>query len=179
MSKLKETKITSENLLTAKIINVRRDKVLSPKGECYREVVEHSGGVAIVAFMNDTDIILIRQWRYPINQEILELPAGKLEKEENPLDCAKRELVEETGYQADSWTSLGYIHTTPGFCDEKLYLYKATNLKFVGTNFDEFELVENYITSLENVLKMIKQGTINDAKTICGISKILLEKNNA
>lgn len=178
MTDLKETKISSEYLLNAKIINVRRDNVMSPKGKCFREVVEHNGGVVILAFSNEKDVILIKQWRYPINQELIELPAGKLEINEDPFECAKRELIEETGYKANDWKSLGYIYTTPGFCNEKLYLYKATNLEYVGTNFDEFELIESMIVPLDKVLEMIKQGLINDSKTICAINRALLEVKN-
>ena len=103
---LEEKHISTERLLEGKIINVRRDKVLSPKGECFREVVEHPGGVVILPFVDEENLILIKQWRYPTGQEIIELPAGKLEYSEDPFECAKRELLEETGYEANSLFSI-------------------------------------------------------------------------
>ena len=171
MTNLEEKFISSEKLLEGKIVKVKRDKVMSPKGECYREVVEHSGGIVILPFLDEENIILIEQWRYPVGKAIIELPAGKLEYGEDPFDAAKRELTEETGYVAEKWENLGYIHTTPGFCDEKLYLYKASHLSFQGTNFDEFETLESRITPLNKALEMIKTGEIIDSKTICALFK--------
>ena len=171
---LEEKKISSEALYTGKIINVRKDKILSPKGECYREVVEHPGGVVILPFIDKKNIILIKQWRYPTEQALIELPAGKLEYGEEPFPAAKRELTEETGYEANTWEDLGYIYTTPGFCNEKLYLYKATDLKFKATNFDEFELIETITVPFSQALEMIKKKEIIDSKTICAILKSTL-----
>ena len=175
MSSLEEKTISSEKLLSAQIINVRRDKVLSPKGECYREVVEHNGGVVILPYIDEENIILIRQWRYAAGKELIELPAGKLETKEDTFECAKRELTEETGYEAQNWQSLGYIYTTPGFCSEKLYLYKATDLKYKGTDFDEFETIENLITPIKQAYKMISSGEIVDSKTICALCHAKIE----
>lgn len=169
MNNLEEKTISSEKILDAKIIKVRRDKVLSPKGECIREVVEHSGGVVILPYLDKENIILIKQWRYAANQELIEIPAGKLEKNEDPFECAKRELIEETGYEAQNWESLGFIYTSPGFCNEKLFLYKAWNLEFKGTHFDEFETIENLITPINQAIKMVNLGQITDAKTICAL----------
>ncbi len=169
MSNLEEKQISSEKLLSAKVINVRRDKVLSPKGECFREVVEHSGGVVILPYIDSENIILIKQWRYAAGGELIELPAGKLEPNEDPFECAKRELIEETGYSAKNWSALGFIYTTPGFCNEKIYLYKASNLEYVGTNFDEFETIENLITPAKKAIQMISSGEIVDSKTICAL----------
>ena len=171
MANLEEKCISTEKLLDGKIVKVKRDIVMSPKGECFREVVEHPGGVVILPFIDDETIILIEQWRYPIGKAIIELPAGKLEYGEDPFEAAKRELTEETGYVAGKWEDLGYIHTTPGFCDEKLYLYKASNLTYQGTNFDEFEIVESKITPLKEALEMVKNGDIIDSKTICALFK--------
>ena len=175
MSNLEEKQISSEKLLSAKIINVRRDKVLSPKGECFREVVEHSGGVVILPYIDKDNIILIKQWRYAAGKELIELPAGKLEPKEDPFECAKRELTEETGYKAKNWNSLGYIYTSPGFCNEKLYLYKASDLEYAGTNFDEFETIENLITPIKKAYEMIVSGKIVDSKTICALCHAKIE----
>jgi len=172
MKDLEEKFISTERLLDTSFLHIKRDKVLSPKGQCFREVVEHPGGVVIVPFLDENNVIFIRQWRYPVGSEIIEFPAGKLEINEDPFECAKRELIEETGYKANSWESLGFIFSTPGFCSEKLYLYKATSLEFVGTDFDEFETVENIITPIKNIPAMIKEEKIVDAKTICALYKI-------
>lgn len=169
MSNLEEKFISTEKLLEAKIVKVRRDKVLSPKGECYREVVEHNGGVVVLPFLDDQNIIFVKQWRYPVGKELIELPAGKLEPEEVPFECAKRELVEETGFEAKKWKSLGYIYTTPGFCSEKLHLYAAYDLDFVGTKFDEFETLENKVLTIQDAINMVKSGEITDAKTISAL----------
>ena len=101
----------------------------------------------------------------------MELPAGKLEQGENPDDACKRELEEETGYQAEVWKSLGFINTTPGICTEKLYLYLAKNLKFVGEHPDEGEVIKCFEYKLSDVFEMINNGQINDSKTICALSR--------
>jgi len=169
MTDMEEKCLSSQKILEARIINVRRDDVLSPKGKCFREVVEHPGGVAIVAFKSDNNILLIKQWRYAAKQPMIELPAGKLEKGEEPINCAKRELTEETGYEAENWEYLGKIYTTPGFCDEVIHLFKATDLILKETKFDEFELIETFITPLDKAVDMVKKGEIIDSKTICGL----------
>lgn len=173
MPDMEEKQITTERILKAKIINVRRDKVMSPKGECFREVVEHPGGAAILAYTDKHHIILIKQFRYCASQELIELPAGKLEKGEEPITCAKRELTEETGYEAKNWEYLGYIFSSPGFCNEKIHLFKATDLTYKGTKFDEFELIENHITSVDDAIQMVKEGKITDSKTVFGIFHVL------
>lgn len=172
-----EKTLTSECIYNGKVIDVLRDEVEIATGRhSFREVVKHSGGVVIVAVKNETDmaepsILMVKQFRYPINEVVFELPAGKLEKGENPDLACKRELEEETGYAAENWKSLGFINTSPGFCDEKLYLYLATGLKFVGEHPDEGEIIQAYEFKLSEVEKMILNGEINDAKTICAIHR--------
>ena len=173
MSDKEEKQLSTQKILNAKIINVRRDVVMSPKGECFREVVEHPGGAAILAYTDENHIILIKQYRYAAAQEMLELPAGKLEKGEEPFECAKRELTEETGYEAKNWEYLGYIFSSPGFCDEKIHLFKATELTFKGTNFDEFETIDTQITQTQEAIEMVKSGKITDSKTVFGIFHVL------
>ena len=114
-------------------------------------------------------LLLVKQFRYPIKKTVLELPAGKLEKGEDPDIAAKRELEEETGYIANRWISLGHINTTPGFCDEKLYLYKAEELTFVGQHPDDGEIIQAMEITIPEVMLKIKSGEINDAKTLCAI----------
>ena len=168
-----EKTLTSASIYNGKVIDVVRDEVeISTGRHSFREVVKHSGGVVIVAVKKRSDdptILLVKQFRYPIKQVVYELPAGKLEKGEDPNFACKRELEEETGYRAANWQSLGYINTSPGFCDEKLYLYLASDLEFVGEHPDEGEIIKAYEYKLSDVKKMILNGGINDAKTICAI----------
>lgn len=165
-----EKTLTSEYVFRGKVIDVRRDDVeLSNGHKSMREVVEHSGGVTVLAQKENGNIIFVRQFRYPIKSESLELPAGKLEPDENPDFAAKRELEEETGYVSDNWVKLGYIHTSVGFCDEKLYLYLVRDLKFKNENPDEDEIIRCEEYSLSQVLEMIDNGTINDSKTLCAL----------
>lgn len=172
---MKEKTLNSQVVYDGKIITVRRDEVELANGrKSFREVVEHSGGVVIVALKGDS-ILFVKQFRYPIKEVITELPAGKLEKGEDPDNACERELEEETGYRAKHWTSLGYIYTSIGFCDEKLYLYLAQELEFVGEHPDDGEILENYEYKIKDVEKMIQNGKINDAKTICAIHRALKE----
>ena len=173
---LEEKALSSESKYTGLVVNVRKDDVLLSNGsKHYREVVEHSGGVVIIPVIG-SKVILIRQWRYPVGQQLIELPAGKLDKGEEPFLAAQRELTEETGYTAKKWEPLGYIYTTPGFCNEKIHLYKATDLEYSGTNFDFGEIIEPFTVEIKDAMKMIKENKIVDAKTIVGLS--LLNGNN-
>ena len=165
-----EKTLSSKVVYTGKVITVEKDDVELPDGKhSFREVARHPGGVVILAMKNSNTIILVKQYRYPTKQVALELPAGRLEFGENPDFAAVRELEEETGYRAKKWTSLGYINTTPGFCDEKLHLYKAENLYFVGEHPDEDEFIRTEEISTPDLIKKIKTGEINDAKTMCAI----------
>ena len=167
-----EKTLTSEYVFKGKVINVRRDDIEVSNGhKSMREVVEHSGGVTMLAIKDNKNILFVRQFRYPIKSVSLELPAGKLEPNEDPDFAAKRELEEETGYRAKSWNSLGYINTTPGICTEKLYLYLATDLTYVGDHPDEGEILKCSEYKLSDVLEMIYSGKINDAKTICTLTR--------
>ena len=167
-----EKTIDSNYLLKTRIIDVKEDKVgLSNGSESMRIVVEHPGGVVIVAQKSDDTILMVKQYRYPIKKASLELPAGKLERGEDPFFAAKRELEEETGYKSENWKSLGYINTTPGFCDERLYLYYAKDLEFVGEHPDVDEIIKAEEYSIDAIFDMIKNGVINDSKTICGLTR--------
>lgn len=170
---MKEKTISSKTVYSGRIIDVKFDEVeISTGKRSWREVVEHSGGVTMCA-VNNGKILFVKQYRYPLKQDLLELPAGKLEKGENPDEACRRELEEETGYKAASWKFLGNIHTSAGFCNEKLYLYLAQDLEFVGKHPDEGEIIENYEYPTDEVKSMIKNGEITDAKTICAFYKAL------
>ncbi|MGL5616783.1 MAG: NUDIX domain-containing protein [Sarcina sp.] len=141
-------------------------KVKLPDGsEGMRNHIEHPGAAAILPIFDDGRILLVKQYRKPIEQELLEIPAGKLNKDEDPKLCAKRELEEETGYKAEKIQYLGKIATAPGFCDEIIYLYKATSLVEGEKSTDEDEFTENVIVTLEELKEMIKAGKIIDCKT--------------
>lgn len=150
------------------------DVKLSNGQKAIREVIKHPGGVVVVAKKDADTILMVKQYRYPIKQVALELPAGRLEKGEDPDLAIKRELEEETGYIAKTWKSLGYIFTTPGICDEKLYLYFATDLEFKKQNPDEGEIIESFEYNIDEVFEMIKTGEISDAKTICALMRAKL-----
>lgn len=165
-----EKTLTSKKIFNGRIVEVYQDSAkISTGQEVYREVVRHTGGVVILAFKNKDTILMVKQFRYPIQQVSLELPAGKLERGENPFLAAKRELEEETGYMAEIWTDLGHVYTSPGYSDEKLYLYKAEDLKFTGEHPDDGEIISAYEYKFSDVKKMIKSGDITDAKTLCAI----------
>lgn len=170
--KFTEKTLNSQMVYDGRIVKVYKDDVeLADGHKSFREVVRHSGGVVIIAFKDKNTILLVKQYRYPIAKTVLELPAGKLEKGEDPFEAAKRELEEETGYCANKWTDLGYINTSPGFSDEKLYLYLAQYLEFTQCHPDEGEIIQAFEYKYEDVLEMIENGEINDAKTICGIMR--------
>lgn len=177
MQKFDEKTLSQERVYDGKFIQVRKDFVeISTGQKRLREVVEHPGGVVVVALKDEnttkeTKILMVKQYRYPIKQPLFELPAGRLEIGESPDECIVKELEEETGHIAKTWKSLGYIYTSPGICDEKLYLYLATDLKFKKQNLEEGEILEYFEYKLDDVFAMIKNGEINDAKTICALMR--------
>ncbi len=130
-----------------------------------RELVVHPGAVVILPCIEDR-VLLIRNYRFAVKKTLWELPAGTLESGESPETCAARELIEETGYQADQIKPLLHFYTTPGFCDEILYAYEASGLTFVGQNLDEGEQIEVVPTPFAKAVEMIFSGEIVDAKTI-------------
>ena len=164
-----EKTLESQSIYDGKVVKVFKDIVeLSTGKKTFREVVKHSGGVVILALKEDK-ILLVKQFRYPMKEVLFELPAGKLEAGEDPFEAAMRELEEETGYCAGKWTKLGYVYTSPGYSDEKLYLYKAEDLKFTHCHPDEGEIIQAFEYKYDDVLKMIDNGEINDAKTLCAL----------
>ena len=172
MDKLREQTLSSTKIYNGRVFKITHDEVeLSTGQKSSRDVVHHNGGVVIVA-EKDNKIIMVQQYRYATKEVLYELPAGKLDKKgEDILSAAKRELEEETGYQANNWEPLGYIWTSPGFCNEKLYLFKANNLTFKGQHLDEGEILNFYEIEKEKVFKMIKNFEINDSKTICALMR--------
>jgi ADP-ribose pyrophosphatase len=171
MSNLKV--LRSEKKYTGKVFDLIVDEIEYPSGnKSIREVASHPGGAVVVPLLPGNEIVLVRQFRYPIQQFVYELPAGKLNPGEDPAVCARRELEEETGYTAGHWKALTAIYTSPGFCNERLHLYLATDLgkSEGGQQLEEGEAsltVESI--PLPRVIRMIEQREIVDAKTICGV----------
>ncbi len=166
-----EKTISTQVIFNGMLLTVLKDDVLLENGAMsVREHVLHPGAVAVVPVTNDGKVILVEQYRYPIKQKLLEIPAGKFDKPgEDILECAKRELEEETGYKAASYTYLGYIHTTPGFSNEIIHLYLAQELTPGQSNPDEDEILEIRIEDFNTVVEKCINGEITDAKTIAGI----------
>lgn len=159
---LNEKLIYEGNYLTFTNISVE----LSNGNISDRDIVKHPGACAIIPFIDNDKVILIEQFRKPLEKIILEIPAGKLDKNENPLICAHRELEEETGYKAKNMIYLGTIATAPGFCDELIHLFKATDLYTGEKACDDDEFTEVKTFTLEEIKSMVKSGEIIDTKTI-------------
>ncbi len=167
-----EKTLASKRVYEGIIINVSIEDVELPDGRvAKREVVEHNGGVGVIALDDDNYAYMVRQYRVPARTMMLEIPAGKLEKGENPLECGKRELIEETGYKAEEFVHLGEYYATPGYCGEKLNIYLARNLEFVGDNPDDGEFVEVEKYHIDELYNMVMENKIYDTKTAIAILK--------
>ncbi len=154
------------------IVNVTMDMVELPNGQTsMREVVEHPGGVCVAAVDEDNMVTVVRQFRFPMKEHLRELPAGKLEYGEEPFEAAKRELSEETGLEARSWTELGFIYTSPGFSTERLYLYLARDLIQGAAHPDPNEFLDVEKRPLSELLDMAMRGELTDGKTVIGVLK--------
>ncbi len=161
-----EKTVEKNYIYKGKIINVRCDKAELPTGKpCTREVVEHNGGVCVAALTDSNELMFVRQFRYPYMEVILELPAGKLEKGEDPFEAGKRELREETGCVAENYADLGKFYPTPGYCGEIIHLYAGWNLKECDMNLDEDEFLEVEKIPLDKAVDMVLNGEIRDGKT--------------
>lgn len=165
---LTEKTLDTKNIYRGKIIEVNLKTVQLPNGKkAKREIVNHPGGVAILAYKDKDTILLVEQFRKPVEKKLLELPAGKIEKGEEIEICGIRELEEETGYKANKFKYLGKIVTSPGFCDEYIYIYKAEDLYKGNMGLeDEDEFINVKELKVDKVKEMIKKGEIVDAKTI-------------
>ncbi|WP_096434775.1 NUDIX hydrolase [Alteribacter populi] len=172
---LVEKTLSKENIFKGRIIDVNLHDVVLPNGKkSKREVVNHPGAVAVLAVTDDEKLVLVKQFRKPLDKVIAEIPAGKLEKGEEPKACALRELEEETGYCADHIEEIMSFYTSPGFADEIIYLYLAKGLKDGKKQTDEDEFVELMEVSFSEAMNLIKANIIHDAKTICAIQHWLL-----
>ena len=170
MSDLKEDKISSAQIFSGKLIDLYLDNVRLPNGkQSTREWLNHPGAVCLVPILNNGDILLIRQFRYGPREEFIEIPAGKLDKNEEPLKCGLRELEEETGYKSNKLTFLTNIHPAIGFSNEKMWMYLAEELELSEKKLDDDEFLELLPTPLNVALEWVFSGKITDVKTIIGI----------
>ncbi len=169
-----EKTIQTKKIYDGKIINLRVDEVELPNGKTsMREIVEHPGAVAIVAITLEKKVLFVKQFRKAIEEELLEIPAGKLDQGEDPYDAAIRELEEESGYRAEALKKLGSIYTSPGFADEIIHIYLADRLIPTMQNPDEDEFLSVFQFTWEEIQQMIVTGEIKDAKTITGLLMVM------
>jgi ADP-ribose pyrophosphatase len=176
MKDLTEKTIAQEQIYSGRIIDLVIEEVVLPDGKTgKREIIKHPGAVAIIAMTNENKILMVRQYRKALNRTIVEIPAGKLEKGEDPLECAKRELEEETGYKTDKLQHVISFYTSPGFADEIVHLYFTDKLEqgTVATDEDEFvELMELTIAEAEG---LVQTHEIYDAKTAYAVQFLKLK----
>jgi len=167
---LTERELQSELVYDGKLLKVRRDWVLLPDGRrATREYIRHPGAVMIVAMLDDATLLLERQYRYALRRHFIELPAGKIDEGEEPLATAMRELKEECGFEAVQWRHLATLHPVVGYGDERIELFLAQNLHYVGPALDDGEFLEVIATPLADAIEWVKSGKITDAKTVTGI----------
>jgi len=174
-----EKTLSSREVYAGAIIRVHVDRVALCSGrETRREVVDHPGGVAVLPLDGEGNVYCVRQFRYPVGEHLLEVPAGKLDPGEEPLACAVRELSEETGFSAGKLTDLGKIYPSPGYCRETLYLYLAEELAFGAAHPDENEFLDVERLPLAELVRRVLDGEVPDAKTAVAVLKVqrLLEE---
>ena len=167
-----ETLVRHINGYNGLIVNTTLDRVMLQNGEhTLREVVEHPGGVTVIPVDDEGFVYCVRQFRYPMQEHLLEVPAGKLEKEEEPLQCAKRELSEETGISASDYVFLGKIYPSPGFCKEILYIYMARGLSYGKPHPDHNEFLDIEKVHIDELVRLVMENEITDAKTVVAVLK--------
>lgn len=167
--KFEEITLSTEPIFTGKVITLQVDKIQLPNGQtATREIVKHPGAVAVLA-IHDNKMIVVEQYRKPLERSQVEIPAGKLDRGENPLDAALRELKEETGYTSESIRLIASFATSPGFADEMIHMYLAENLVKGEAKPDEDEFLECEAITLKEAQQYIREQRINDAKTIMAV----------
>jgi ADP-ribose pyrophosphatase len=165
-----ETRLTSERVYDGGLLKVQRDEVRLPDGHlAWREYVEHPGAAMMLAFVDEETILLERQFRYPHGHHFVELPAGKLEPDEAPLSTAKRELIEECGYEGAEWWEIATLKPAIGYSDEVIILYGVRGLTHVGAQLDVGEHLETIPVRLDQALEWVRDGIITDTKSAFGL----------
>ncbi|MBY0096477.1 NUDIX hydrolase [Mesobacillus maritimus] len=178
MKSLEEKTLRTEQIFSGKVISLQVEEVELPNGKTSkREIIKHPGAVAVIAITEDEKIVMVEQYRKALERTIIEIPAGKLEKGEEPKGCAIRELEEETGYECEKMDWLISFYTSPGFADELVHLYVATGLKkkLDAATLDEDEFVNLVEVSLEEALELMKEQKIYDAKTAFAVQYLQLK----
>ncbi len=177
MNYLEEKTLTETYHFKGRVINLRVDEAELPDGHvAIREIVEHPGGVCVAALTADGMLPFVRQFRYPYKEIVTELPAGKLERGEDPFDAVQRELSEEVGAKGTNWRSMGKLYPTPGYCEEIIHLF-ACDIEKEGTNHpDEDEFLEVEYIRLEDAVQMVLDGKLPDAKTQTLVLKLWAEE---
>ena len=162
--------LKTEQVYRGRVLSITKDTVSLPSGRVtIREKVTHPGSVGILPVLENGDLIFVKQFRYVIGSDLLEIPAGTIEEGESPEECATRELLEETGYQAGRLDLLSSFYTSPGYSNEFMWLFKATDLRSGEAKPMADESIEIKVVSLGEALSLIKNGGIRDVKTICAI----------
>ncbi len=164
-----EKTLDSERIYEGKIINLRKDKVTVKSGTSYREIIEHRGAAVIAALTDDNEMVMVKQFRKPAEKVLLEVPAGKIDPGEDPMDTAIREMKEETGYEAEKVEYLMKFYPAVGYSEEILHLYLFRGLRPGETNFDENEAIETELYPVDQLYKMAMAGEIEDGKTLIAI----------
>ena len=165
-----ETTVSSRLAYEGGLLKVKRDEVRLPDGHpAWREYVMHPGAVMMLAFVDPETILLERQYRYPKHRHFIELPAGKLEGAEEPLSTAKRELIEECGFEAGEWWRIATLDPSIGYSTEVIHLFGARDLKHVGARLDVGEHLETFEARLDDALEWVRDGIITDTKTTFGL----------
>ena len=166
-SRLRETRTSSEEIFDGIVLHVKRDTVRLPNGHsAIRELIRHIGAVCVIPVLDNGDVIMERQYRYPIDRVILEIPAGKLDAAgEDRLSAAQRELREETGYTAEEWINIGDFHAAPAYSDEYITMYMARGLRRGDRHLDEDEFLDVHTVPLKELVEEVMAGRISDAKT--------------
>lgn len=167
---LAESCLDSEVIFQGRLLNVRRDTVCLPDGtESIREYIKHPGAVAVVPVLDGGRLIVERQFRYPLGRSFIEFPAGKIDPGESIEDCARRELREETGFEATDWQYLGVMHPCIGYSDERIEIFLARGLVEVGNDLDDGEFLEIHSMSLAELEQAVFDGRVTDSKTITAL----------
>lgn len=170
---LDEKTVKSETVYEGRVISLIKDTVTLPNGDtATREVVTHRGGVGVIAEDENGNILFVKQFRYPYKEVVLEIPAGKRDSlDEDPLECGKRELKEETGATAKNFYSLGSLYPTPGYCGEIIWIFAAKGLEFGNQHLDSDEFLNVEKIPLEKAIEMVLEDKIKDSKTQIAILK--------